>query len=97
MTVPITHKFYAYLDAGWVDLTPYVLLKYGVQVNNIGIQSERWDDRIAPVGTMSFYLQSDNGNFDPKLSSASGFSGWGKGTKVKHVVVRDTIEYIYLS
>lgn len=86
-----THAFYVYLNAGWTDITAYTKTEYGVRVNNIGMQSNKWTDRIAAVGTITFYVDNSTGLFDPALSTC--YAGWKKGAKIKHVVSYDGASY----
>ena len=87
-----TNSFYVYLDAGWTDITSYVKTEYGVNASNIGISSSRWNDRIAGIGQINFYVDNTDGLFDPALATC--LAGWKRGAKFKHTVTFESVEYI---
>ena len=73
----LNNKIYAYLGGAWVDITSSVLsLSYSG-----GIKGNKETDRIASIGTLSFTLKNNSGDYTP--GSGSAHADWKKGTQIK--------------
>ena len=66
-------KLYAYLNAGWVELTTDTLLKSGASAN-WGIDGSGPLDFIAGVGELNFTLHNQSAKYYP--GGDSPLSGW---------------------
>lgn len=77
-------KVYAELNEVWTDITQYIK---GKNVNgHWGIKGGEITDILADVGSLSFTLKNDTGQFYP--DGDSPLSGWGAGIRIK-------IEFVY--
>lgn len=85
MTEIITFTLYAYLAAGWTDITADTIIDNGMDGGN-GFSGTKESDRVAQSGNLTFYLKN-YGTWDGKYipGHSSCVSGWKKGTKIKIV------------
>jgi hypothetical protein len=52
-----------YTGATWLDISPYLSAR-GIEID-VGLRSDKYDDRLAKVGTFRFYIKNSDGHFTP--------------------------------
>lgn len=84
-------SLYAYLNAAWVDISDDFVLTASAEW---GIGSEKHTDRVARVGSFTFYLNniSTIGKYSPDHPNV--LNGWKKGVFIKHVITYDGVSYV---
>ena len=75
-----TNALYAYLNAGWVDLTTDVQEKASLNAN-WGMDGNGPLDIVGDIGELRFTLRNDDGKYYP--DGGSPLSGWGWGVPIK--------------
>ena len=83
-------KWWYYTGAEWTDISDYVMQERGCQ-GSWGMRYNKYTDRLAGAGVMSFSLLNTSGEFDP--DDVDVLTGWGINTKVKLEVVYDGVTY----
>jgi hypothetical protein len=84
-----SYAVYAYLTAGWTDITGDVISDIGAKW---GINGTTPNDRMADTGTLEFTLNNYDGSYTP--DGANVVAGWQKGIQIKITMVYDGDPYI---
>jgi len=83
------YKVWAYLTAGWMDVTSYAVSEIA---GDWGNQSPDPLDMVAATGTFSVTLNNTDQKFSPGYAGA--LAGWKKGIKIKLVLTYDGEDYV---
>lgn len=91
MATPTSIKVYAYVTAGWTDISADVTDTIKL---DWGIMGETPKDRVADTGSMRFTLLNDNGKYTPIEWGATVLEGWKMGISLKLEIAYDGDTYI---